>query len=134
MQRRSLLLVGGRALAGITASGCAVLLLCSGCAASLEAKAEMNTRLDALAQTTAAIASNVNQTKQELTAKVDGVGNQLSTVTQNFDPATMHLIVRGVLYLAGGIVLLESCVLISNLWLARCRYKGDGGKCKRGEQ
>lgn len=122
-----LLLLRVGTLGGLWLVGCAAL----GCA---RVDAEMKTQLDAINQQAAAIASNVNQTKQELTAKVDGVGNQLSTVTQNFDPATMHLIVRGVLYLAGGIVLLESCVLISNLWLARCRYKGDGGKCKRGEQ
>lgn len=120
MTTRRLLLSALCALAGFAAGGCA-----------MRADAKLESKVDALAQTTAAIASNVNQTKQELTAKVDGVGNQLSTVTQNFDPATMHLIVRGVLYLAGGIVLLETCVLISNLWLARCRFRADK-PCKRG--
>lgn len=112
-------------LGGLMLVGCA-----AGCA-SLKAQSEIQTQLDALNQQTAAIASNVEQTKQELTTQVNGIGNKVDTVTQNFDPATMHLIVRGVLYLAGGIVLLESLVLVSNLWLARCRYR-EPGKCGKG--
>lgn len=95
-------------------------LLVSGCAARLDSAVE--TKLDALAQTSAAIASNVSQTKQELSTQVAGVGNKINTITQNFDPATMNLIVRGALYLCGGIAILLTASLILTIAIARCRY------------
>lgn len=100
----------------------ALALLCIGCA-SLKATSDIETRLDLLNKQTAAIASNITETKQELTTQVAGIGNQVQTVTQNFDPATMHIVIRGVLILAGCTVLIESAILISTLWLARCRYR-----------
>lgn len=73
----------------------------------------MKTQIDALAQTTAAVASNVNQLRTEMGGKIDGVGNSLSNINQNFDPATMQAVARNsrdAIYMVAIVILFECIV------------------------